>query len=464
MALGCLTLDLWSPRLRGAQSNIVAKSSESPATNNIVTDYRLKWNVDTLVGDYEKHGRHSPKWDSSAKAALLLFAQVRTFSSSPKGPELLSKLEPALKAALTNDCDDPLLLYLGLRFVTPTQNQTREELAEQYRKVAESLSRTDYTPIRKFYTALRASQALNPGGTNTPQAVHEWRRTASRFLNEGLKDTTMPPTEVYEACDALLKGVNNNYIELEQFYSAFEPIIFKNWPSESSLYLLKGDFYKNFAWQARGGAYANKVTETGWKLFAERLAEAEKALAKAWQLNPKDERIACLMISVELGQGKGRSRMEMWFDRATDLNPNYYDAFTAKLYYLEPKWYGSPEEMLDFGHQCVNSKKWGGHVPLILRDAHEAIARYLPKKEQEDYWKRPDVWTDIHEAFEKFFKLNPDENGWRHNYALYAYKAEQWSVLNRQIPLLGEINYEFFGGKDAYAKMVRLAKEHASSK
>ena len=62
---------------------------------------------------------------------------------------------------------------------------------------------------------------------------------------------------------------------------------------------------------------------------------------------------------------------------------------------------------------------------------------------------------------EKFFTLNPEEKGWRHNYALYAYRAEQWDDLNRQLPLLGEINYEFFGGKDQYDKMVRLAKEHA---
>jgi len=146
------------------------------------------------------------------------------------------------------------------------------------------------------------------------------------------------------------------------------------------------------------------------------------------------------------------------------LNPNYYDAFEAKLYYLQPKWYGSPEDMLEFGRECVNSKKWGGHVPLILRDAHEALIKYLEKGDQAGYWKRPEVWKDIRASFEKFFTLNPAEKGWRHNYALYAYRAEQWDDLNRQLPLLGEINYEFFGGKDQYDKMVRLAKEHAKNK
>jgi len=108
----------------------------------------------------------------------------------------------------------------------------------------------------------------------------------------------------------------------------------------------------------------------------------------------------------------------------------------------------------------VNSKKWGGYVPLILRDVHEALVKYVEKDQRTNYWKRPEVWKDIKAAFEKFFALNPQETRWRHNYALYAYRAEQWADLNRQIPLLGEINYEFFGGKDEFDKMVRLAKEH----
>ena len=274
----------------------------------------------------------------------------------------------------------------------------------------------------------------------------------------------MPVTEVYEASSELLKSVKNNDAQLEEFYLSLEPIISKNWPADSSLYLLKGTFYKDYAWQGRGNSFARDVTDAGWTRFTERLAEAEKALAKGWELNPKDERIACAMITVELGQGKGRSRMETWFKRATDLDPNYYDAFHAKLYYLEPKWYGTPEEMLEFGRECVNSKKWGGHVPLILRDAHEALVRYLPAKEQAGYWKRSEVWKDINAAFEKFFALNPQDVGWRHNYALYAAKAEQWEVVNRQIPLLGEINYEFFGGQDAFNAMVREAKEHSAKK
>jgi hypothetical protein len=154
--------------------------------------------------------------------------------------------------------------------------------------------------------------------------------------------------------------------------------------------------------------------------------------------------------------------MEQWFQRAMALDPSDAVACSRKRYYLEPKWYGSAPEMLSFAHECVDSKVWRGRVPLTLVDAHESLARYIKDpKEREAYWKRAVVWKDIKNAFERFFTLNPDAQAYRHNYAKYAYRCEQWDDLNTQLKLLGEINYDYFGGKEAFEKMVRLAKEHA---
>jgi hypothetical protein len=118
--------------------------------------------------------------------------------------------------------------------------------------------------------------------------------------------------------------------------------------------------------------------------------------------------------------------------------------------------------MLEFGRECVQSEKWGAHVPLILLDAHISIQRqYIDASQKDDYWKQPEVWADIKSAFDRFFELNPDAVSWYHNYAWYAYHAEQWDTLNEIIPKLGPINYNFFGGKDEFDKMVQLAKQHA---
>jgi hypothetical protein len=118
--------------------------------------------------------------------------------------------------------------------------------------------------------------------------------------------------------------------------------------------------------------------------------------------------------------------------------------------------------MLEFGRECVSNKQWGGHVPLILMDAHVAIQQqFAADAEKVGYWKQPQVWTDLNSAFERFFELNPNEISWYHNYAWYAYQAGQWATLNKLIPKLGPVNYDYFGGQDKFEEMVSQAKKHA---
>src|SRR5690242_7979095 len=68
--------------LRGAENKIPAATNGAAGEKE--TAYRLKWNLETLVGDYERHGRRGAKWDDSAKSALANFAEYRSSSGSAK--------------------------------------------------------------------------------------------------------------------------------------------------------------------------------------------------------------------------------------------------------------------------------------------------------------------------------------------------------------------------------------------
>jgi len=151
------------------------------------------------------------------------------------------------------------------------------------------------------------------------------------------------------------------------------------------------------------------------------------------------------------------------FNRAMENNTNDYEACQAKLNYIEPKWHGSTQAMLEFGRECATNQAWGGHIPLILLDVHKSIQRqYVDGLEKTNYWKQPAVWTDLKSAFDRFFELNPDAVGWHHDYAHYAYQCQQWDDFLQQISLFSAgTNYNYFGGKDEFDKMVQLAKDHA---
>jgi hypothetical protein len=214
------------------------------------------------------------------------------------------------------------------------------------------------------------------------------------------------------------------------------------------------------AWGERGGGYADTVSVKGWEGFSEHLKKAEQPLKRAWQMNSNVAQTAYLMMRLELGQGKGRSVMESWFRRAMALETNYYDAALLMAFYLEPRWYGSREATLQFGRQCIASTNWGGQVPLMLRQTHHSLARYYKMTESPEYWQEPQVWKDVKASFEKFFALNPNAVGWRHDYARDAYLCGHYAEFLQQTKLFsGGTNFAFFGGEQKFREMLARASE-----
>jgi hypothetical protein len=426
---------------------------------------RLDWNLKTLVIAYQKAGHTSSKWDEPAKRSLTEFARVRSQSteSNEDGGLIISK---NCKAAADAGCDDPMIQYLSVRFCMD-QSNTKQAFVDAFCKAAVEMEKSTYPNIRKFYAWHRAGEQATYAygyGTNIPAEIERLRIWAHAETNllEALSDHTMPPEEAYDSCHELLQVWQGGKEHYSLLYHRMESQFPDNWTNAPLIQLLKGEAYIAMAWHARGNGYANTVTSDGWKTFADRLVVADGALTRAWQLNTNDPRAAVEMMTVQLGQGQGRDRLELWFNRAMQADTNDYDACSSKLYYLEPKWYGSVDDMLAFGRECVENKKWGGHVPLVLMDAHIAIQQqFIEDSEKTNYWKQPVVWLDLKNAFERFFELNPEEIGWYHNYAWYAYQAEQWTTFNSLIPKLAPGNYDIFGGKTNFEQMVALARDRA---
>jgi hypothetical protein len=179
-------------------------------------------------------------------------------------------------------------------------------------------------------------------------------------------------------------------------------------------------------------------------------------------MNTNNPKTAYSMMRVELGQGEGLKRMDLWFGRAMALDTNYYDPVKLMSFYLEPRWYGSESQTLAFGRSCVASDKWGGQVPLILAELHRSLANYYSLSNSPAYWHRPEVWRDIKSSYEKFFALNPEEAGWRHNYARDAYYCGHYPEFLEQTKLFAnETNYVFFGGQEKFKEMLQVAASRA---
>jgi hypothetical protein len=105
------------------------------------------------------------------------------------------------------------------------------------------------------------------GSAVTLAEVHKWRGESKRFLIEVATDRDTPVGEIYDAWDSLLQLTARNKDEHDDAFLDLDPLISKNWPSDPGLLLLKGQFYTDYAWEARGSGYADSVSDRGWGLI-----------------------------------------------------------------------------------------------------------------------------------------------------------------------------------------------------
>ncbi len=149
------------------------------------------------------------------------------------------------------------------------------------------------------------------------------------------------------------------------------------------------------------------------------------------------------MMSVVLGDGSGQAELDKWFTIATQANPDNTQPYTSRMYYLEPKWYGSYQAMIDFGHECVATQNYASGIPLQLADAHAALSQYSNsgyslRPDRQYFHDNPAVWPDVCASYVPTLYLFPKDYYVRTLFARDATWCGQYQEAFHQFKLLGE--------------------------
>jgi hypothetical protein len=195
---------------------------------------------------------------------------------------------------------------------------------------------------------------------------------------------------------------------------------------------LDGAYYVLSAWNARGSGWANSVKPEQWAQFNVRLAKAQTILENAYAQYPAEGEIARSMLKVELGQGQGRERMELWFQRAIQANPDDYAAYRAKEWYLQPRWYGSLEDIVAFGQECVKTGNWSAKVPTILIRGISEASDLDPS-----LYTRPDIWPLVEKTYHDYLAKFPKSIYYRTAFAKHAFDGGHTEIAREQFRILG---------------------------
>ena len=137
-----------------------------------------------------------------------------------------------------------------------------------------------------------------------------------------------------------------NHIELVQRWVSTRP-------ESVTARIALAESYENWGADARGTGYADTVSESGWKLLAERTAKAKQILDEAQTLSTKDPEWYVAMQDVALGDWEPAAQRVL-FDQAVKFDPTYYYYYRLYANSILPKWGGEVGEVDKFLQQSAD--------------------------------------------------------------------------------------------------------------
>jgi len=133
--------------------------------------------------------------------------------------------------------------------------------------------------------------------------------------------------------------------------------VLKEWlatrPESITAPVALADAYISYAWKARGGGFADTVTEDRWGLMGDRVEMAKELLVKARSLKTRCPYWYEAMQHVALLEGWDKSAARALFDEAVSFEPHFYHYYREHVNFLLPKWYGEDGDAEEFANEVA---------------------------------------------------------------------------------------------------------------
>lgn len=432
---------LWCLPWFAVAATAAEKIPQDPALAAKLSREWLEWNRRTLIGVYEKVGVKDPRWDAKVRETMEQAARMFSLQLDPevKPADVFKPADEAVRAG----CKDPLILYLQFRTDEKWFKAPPAESAKRMKEVAKNLGASKYPVFRRAIALQIAGTALSAADPKAPagqkEAKEQFDATLALLPASVAGDEHSPYWQDRwdDTLNNLIAGYRQAGVDPVAAYEKVDAALAKQPALEALRYKVRGTFWFNYGWEARGKSFAGGVSQEGAAKFGERVAKAKTAFEKSWSLKPNAD-VATKMIEVDKSIGGDRKNMETWFERAMKLNPNHRSACWSKLDWLDPKWHGSSEEMIAFGRACFATGNWHNGITLLAGDAHYRLASRLAPEEKPKYLAAPEVWSEIGPAYDEYLKHEPDDVASKSKYAVLCYLADRYGEAHELFQQLGD--------------------------
>lgn len=376
---------------------------------------------------YKKFGRHDSPADADGQRLINSWL-IYNYGTPAERTNLPSLAELSDKLASDPACDDPVVLSAA----GACSVELHEEVRRFERAVA-GFQNSRYPGYPKFYATVHLCSKLIKDRVGREP---ELDASAMQYLKQALGEGSVRPEDQDDIGDVLIMGWGRSFFD-RNAVTLYQMVERQGKSFRWLALVLRGEYEIEKAWQARGGGYADTVSQQGWNGFRDHLANARTYLAEAWKLHPEWPLAADRMMRVSLGDSD-LQEMRLWFDRATEAQIDYADAWSELRWGLRPRWYGDTDSMLAFGIAALNTKRFDTDVPRKFFDSISDIQSELQLPQGEHIYGREDIWPHFQVMYEGYIG-DPRagyQDGWRENYSIVAYFAGKYSVAGAQLKAL----------------------------
>ena len=235
-------------------------------------------------------------------------------------------------------------------------------------------------------------------------------------------------------------------------------------PNSITVPIVLAESYVQYGWDARGSGYSNDVSQSGWKLFGERLAKAKEILDQAAEHGVKCPDWYVAMQLVAQGQGWEVPEADALFQKAEKFESGYQYYHRVQANILLPKWSGEEGDAAKFAEETANRIS-GEEGDIRYFQIADAVVCGCQDPEFGHFsWPR---LKKGYAAIEK--KYGPS----MHNvnaFALMASKSNDWVAAEPAFQQIGDnwdkdlwITHEFFAGEKQIAGQTAQLQARARS-
>ncbi len=177
-------------------------------------------------------------------------------------------------------------------------------------------------------------------------------------------------------------------------------------------------FLTDYAWRARGSAYADKVKADAWGPFENRLAQAYILYQAALKFEERSPMLWYAGQTIALGQGWPVEEVMKSFAAAKASEPEFWHYDDEITYFLLPRWYGSDGDWERFA-EAEMQRKDGLGAEGYARSVFDLRYYY-----QNIFKETRAQWPLVKQGFLLLHKKYPDSKVLLNEYAYLACVAE----------------------------------------